>query len=103
MRVTQGMQREVRVAGLPQHGLGPRTDVIGRVIVAIGLAEDQVVGSIRGSECQLVLVLLLSMCGQDFKREVVQTDIAGCACSGVPTTAGIPRLQLWRISLGLGS
>src|ERR1041385_7779443 len=52
VRVAQRMEGGVRILGLTQQCLGPRAHVIGRVKVAVGLGEDQVVGSIGGSESE---------------------------------------------------
>ncbi len=80
MRASDAANAERTPNTLPsQQNLGSRANVIGRVKVAIGLAEDQVVGSIVGSESHLVLVLFLSMRRQDVKREFVQADTAGRA------------------------
>ena len=79
MRVAQRMERGVRIPGLPKQCFGPRAHVIGRVKVAVRLGEDQVVGSIRGSESDLVPMLLLPVPYQDFKGKIVKTNAARLA------------------------
>src|SRR5215831_2578996 len=71
--------RAMRIPGLSKDCLGPRADVVGRVEVAVGLAEYQVVGSIARSESSHVLLLFLPVCRKDVKGKIVQADAARLA------------------------